>query len=76
MFTQIKINNIIKKVAKKYKLPIPVVEAIFRSQFECAREATEDCKNIRFPQIGILYHRENKNPEYIKHKKTKKCKKD
>ena len=71
MFSQKKINKIISKVAKKYNLPVPVIEEVFRSQFSCAREATETKKNIRFPYIGILYNRENKNPKYLKHKDGK-----
>lgn len=69
MFSQKKINSIISKIAKKYKLPTQVVEAVFRSQFEVARAATEEKKNIRFPFIGLLYQRENKNPKYLKHRK-------
>lgn len=72
MFSQKKINDMIRQVAKKHGLPISVVEAVFRSQFECARAATEEKKNIRFPYIGLLYHRENKNEEYLKHRKNKK----
>lgn len=63
-----KIEAIIGNIAKKYNRPKQVITAVFRSQFECAREATESGKNIRFPRIGLLYNRNNKNPEYLKMK--------
>lgn len=69
MFSQKKITKIVKEAAKKFNIPVPVAEEIFRSQFSCAREAIETKKNIRFPYIGLLYNRDNKNPEYLEHKK-------
>ncbi len=69
MFSQKKITKIVKLAAKKFNIPVAVAEEIFRSQFSCAREATESKKNIRFPYIGLLYNRDNKNPEYLEHKK-------
>lgn len=64
-----KAEDIIKDIAKKTGRPIPVIEKVVRSQFECARESTEKGLNIRFPYIGMLYNRNNKNPEYLEHRK-------
>jgi hypothetical protein len=70
MFGEKKIDSIVAKLAKKHQMPRALVHAIIRSQFECAREATEEKKNIRFPYLMLLYNRENKNPEYLKHRKN------
>ena len=70
MFGDHKIDKIITELSKRYKLPKAKIEAIVRSQFECAREATESKQNIRFPYLMLLYNRDNKNPEYLKHRKN------
>jgi len=69
LFSQKKVRKQIKDIAEELNIDPKVVEAVVRSQFECAREATQDKKNIRFPYLFLLYHRENKNPDYLKHRK-------
>lgn len=71
-FKSKKITALIKKLSKKYGVPVTIAEAVIRSQFEAARIGTKDKLNIRFPYLGLLYHRDNKNPEYLKMKENEK----
>ena len=62
---QKKIKPLIKYLSVKYKLPANVIEAIVKSQFECAREKTKEGEsgkpdtflNIRFKHLGLLVAR-------------------
>jgi uncharacterized membrane protein len=68
MFKQKRVNRIIEEIASRKKLPRAVVEAVVRSQFEAARKGTENKLNTRFPNLMLLYCKDTKNPDYVKHK--------
>lgn len=57
-----RVRGIIEKIAKKHNISYDVAEAIYKSQFECAKEEIESgnprdldtMKSVRFVYLGVL----------------------
>ena len=62
---QKKLNPLIKQISLKYNIPMDIVRAIVRSQFECAKENTKKGEsgepdtflNVRWKHLGLLVAR-------------------
>lgn len=58
----LKQSEIVKKLAQKYKLPVPIVEKIVNSQFEFIKEVIKNSditdhttfKNVRLHKLGMF----------------------